>query len=217
MSKDAIGSTEISRPAVVGTGLVALDIVFGSQAEESIGRWAGGTCGNVLTILSCLGWASYPVARLAEDEQALDLRQDLSSWGVHLDYVYQAASGSTPVILQHIRRDDRGEIIHKFSFKCPRLRPSVTEVSSGSQAGCQQDACRTCRRRKFSSSIGARAPRLTWLLGFRAGGAIVVFEPPSQGDPALFEQAAGLAHIVKYSHERWMGRKARLQGTAIGF
>ena len=39
-----------------------------------------------------------------------------------------------------------------------------------------------------------------------------MFEPSSQGDPALFEQAAGLAHIVKYSHERWTGRKALAPG-----
>src|SRR5208337_2161264 len=119
MSDNQTGSVEVPRPIVIGTGLVALDIVFGPNGGESLGRWAGGTCGNVLTILSCLGWASYPVARFADDEQSQVLRQDLSSWGVHLDYVYQSASGSTPIILQHIRRDHRGDIIHTFSFKCP--------------------------------------------------------------------------------------------------
>ena len=95
---------------LIGTGLVALDIVFGPNGGESLGRWAGGTCGNVLTILSCLGWASYPVARLADDEYSQMLRQDLSSWGVHLDYVYQGASGSTPIIVQYIRRDEQRQI-----------------------------------------------------------------------------------------------------------
>ncbi len=34
------------------------------------------------------------------------------------------------------------------------------------------------------------------------GGAVVVFEPSSVGDPDLFREAWCLAHIVKYSHER---------------
>ena len=45
----------------------------------------------------------------------------------------------------------------------------------------------------------------TW---FRTSGALVIFEPSSQGDTSLFEQALGLAHIVKYSHERLSGREA---------
>ena len=53
-----------SNPTVYGTGLVALDIVIGSDANESAYHWAGGTCGNVLTILSYLNWTSFPIARL---------------------------------------------------------------------------------------------------------------------------------------------------------
>ena len=162
MSKDAIGSAEISRPMVVGTGLVALDIVFGPQTGELIGRWAGGTCGNVLTILSCLGWASYPVARLADDEQAEVLCQDLSSWGVHLDYVYQAASGSTPIIVQHIRRVDRGEIIHKFSFKCPACGQQLPRFRPVPRRDLGKILANR-RRLEFSSSIDAPVARLIWL------------------------------------------------------
>src|SRR5262249_50866662 len=33
-------------------------------------------------------------------------------------------------------------------------------------------------------------------------GAVVVFEPSGVGDPELFREAWGLAHVVKYSHER---------------
>ena len=169
MSKDAVESHEISRPMIIGTGLVALDIVFGPEAEQSIGSWAGGTCGNVLTILSCLGWASYPVARLADDEQSQVLRQDLSSWGVHLDYVYGSAYGSTPIILQYIRRNDRGEIVHKFSFKCPvcgRHLPTFRPVPRRDLGLVLPER----HRRRFSSSIGAHAALLTWLQ--RSGTAV---------------------------------------------
>lgn len=51
-----------TRPTVVGTGLVALDVVFNEKQDEPIGRWAGGTCGNVLSILSWLGWSAWPIS-----------------------------------------------------------------------------------------------------------------------------------------------------------
>ena len=52
------------RPAVTGMGLVALDMVITEPSDREPRFFAGGTCGNVLTILSYLGWAATPVARL---------------------------------------------------------------------------------------------------------------------------------------------------------
>src|SRR3954447_14952718 len=99
MSNDS--RADETRPVVLGTGLLALDVVYGAGAQEPIGRWAGGTCGNVLTILSCLGWSTYPVARLGDDLPARVLCKDLATWGVNLDHVTFEAQGSTPVIIQY--------------------------------------------------------------------------------------------------------------------
>ena len=108
------------RPIAIGTGLLAFDIVYTADSEEPIGRWAGGTCGNVLAILSFLGWSTYPVARLADNASATLLCRDLASWGVHLKYITRERHGSTPVIVQRIRQDGRGHGLHYFSFRCPR-------------------------------------------------------------------------------------------------
>ena len=54
------------RPVCAGTGLVALDIVFNGDSTVPPRMWAGGSCGNVLTILSYLGWQAVPLARLAK-------------------------------------------------------------------------------------------------------------------------------------------------------
>ncbi|MGO8898784.1 MAG: PfkB family carbohydrate kinase [Isosphaeraceae bacterium] len=207
MSDDEMGSGEVPRPIVIGTGLVALDIVFGPNGGESLGRWAGGTCGNVLTILSCFGWASYPVARLADDEHALILRQDLSSWGVHLDYIYQGAFGSTPIIVQYIRRDERSAIIHRFSFKCPVCGHHLPGFRPIPARDVRRIITKMPRPQVFFFDRCSRSA-IEMAAWFRASGAIVVFEPSSQGDTSLFEQALGLAHIVKYSHERLSGREA---------
>jgi hypothetical protein len=42
---------------VVGSGFIALDVIEGDQGEHFA---AGGTCGNVLSILAWLGWRSLP-------------------------------------------------------------------------------------------------------------------------------------------------------------
>src|SRR4051812_3286625 len=74
------------RPAIAGTGLVALDVVIPNEPRSFPQLWAGGTCGNVLTALAYLGWDSYPIARLRDDAFSNYINQDLARWNVHLDY-----------------------------------------------------------------------------------------------------------------------------------
>lgn len=62
-----------------GTGLVALDVVISNDIEKPTQFYAGGSCGNVLTILSYMGWDSYPIARLSNNVASDLLIQDLKS------------------------------------------------------------------------------------------------------------------------------------------
>jgi fructokinase len=58
-------TTSRLRPTITGTGLVALDVVCNAQSQCVPAFFAGGTCGNVLTILSYLGWRAMPISRLS--------------------------------------------------------------------------------------------------------------------------------------------------------
>ena len=58
---DGIPST-----TVVGAGFIALDVLLNGNDNEHFRRRAGGTCGNVLAILSFLGFHSVPIARIFE-------------------------------------------------------------------------------------------------------------------------------------------------------
>ena len=78
--------TTVVRPKVFGTGLIALDLVIGPKPETPVRSWAGGTCGNVLSILAYLGWDAYPVARMNSDVASDRVRADMKRWGVHLDW-----------------------------------------------------------------------------------------------------------------------------------
>src|SRR4051812_150070 len=92
-------------PVAVGTGLVALDLVYGPGSDKAAARqYAGGTCGNVMSILAYLGWHSYPIARLRPGAAAERIRSDLRRWGVQLDFVSRRRTGSTPIIVQRIEK-----------------------------------------------------------------------------------------------------------------
>src|SRR5437870_1474895 len=86
------------KPTVIGTGLVALDVVIGDSSEVDPILCAGGTCANVLTALAFFSWESYPIARLRSDAASKKVIEDLKHWGVRLDFVSLSDGGSTPVV-----------------------------------------------------------------------------------------------------------------------
>lgn len=206
MSNDA--RADGLRPVALGTGLLALDVVYGAGAQEPLGRWAGGTCGNVLTILSFLGWSTYPVARLGDDLPARVICKDLATWDVRLDHVTLEAHGSTPVIIQYNQRALDGSATHRFSFHCPvcgSRMPGYRPVPSRAISNLIPTV--PAAQLFFFDRISRGAIRLAAAL--RESGATVVFEPSSPGDPELFREVLSVAHIVKFSQERW-SRRAEL-------
>jgi sugar/nucleoside kinase (ribokinase family) len=190
-----------ARPFAVGTGLVALDIVVSEDRLEAPSHWAGGTCGNVLALLCYLGWRAAPVARLRDGEAATQLLTDLRQWGVDTEFVSLDDDGSTPVIVQWIRRTPSGEPYHTFSWRCPRCgarlpgyKPVLATDAEG--LGGRLDSPRVF----FFDRLSRGALTLARLCAEL--GAAVVFEPTSVGNPVLFREAWELADVVKYSHER---------------
>src|SRR5262245_61462334 len=99
------------RPTVAGLGLVALDVII-ERGSVLPALHAGGTCANVLTILSFLGWRSRPIARLGSDSAADLVRADLRTWGIDLSWATLKPSARTPIIVQKIRSDRNGIPFH---------------------------------------------------------------------------------------------------------
>ena len=104
-----IAFVEAKKPRAFGTGLVALDVVINVNSEETPGLFAGGSCGNVLTILSYLGWSSSPISRLRSGPAADRVVSDLKSWNVGTKFVTLEEDGSTPIIIQRRSDADRRE------------------------------------------------------------------------------------------------------------
>jgi sugar/nucleoside kinase (ribokinase family) len=188
-------------PLVVGTGLVALDVVVSENQSTTPSYWAGGTCGNVLTILRYLGWQSAPIARLRQGVTADSLLSDLKRWGVATDFITLAEDGSTPVIVQRIGQTATGEPYHTFSWRGPNCGARLPGYKPVLATEAEELVNRLDSPRVFFFDRLSRGA-LVIARACAERGAAVVFEPSSVGNIALFREAWEIANVVKYSHER---------------
>ena len=192
------------RPIIAGTGLIALDVVIPTTSDSLPQLWAGGTCGNVLTVLSLLGWESIPIARLSNDAASKQITQDFERWGVRLDYLGLDAHGSTPVIIQHIHCSAERGATHSFSRKCQscgKRLPWYKPVRVSDAAGLFPTIPPIDVFFFDRTSAGA----LYLARNAAEDGALVVFEPSASCDPKEMTRAMKAAHILKYSRDRFSG------------
>ena len=187
-------------PTVFGTGLIALDVIYGLDAETPRFH-AGGTCGNVLAALSFLGWDSFPISRLAPDPAGAIVRTDLARWGVRDDFIELEPTASTPIIVEQIVRTKRGVPVHRFHLSCPQcggwypaFRPLREDMTTAALP--QLGTPHVFFADRVSKGIVQLAKH------FAKAGALVFFEPCGTGDTKLFKQMVQLAHVLKYSQER---------------
>ena len=79
----------------VGAGLISLDVLIRGGERLPAAYYVGGTCGNVMMILSYMSWETYPIARL-------DSTKD---------------DGKTPVIVQRNFINKDGIPKHRFESR----------------------------------------------------------------------------------------------------
>jgi fructokinase len=189
------------RPQVFGTGLIALDLVMSADPAAPVRSWAGGTCGNVLSILAYLGWDAFPIARLNGDPASQRVKQDMKRWGVRLDFAGCKPTSHTPIIIQEIRRGRDGKPTHRFSWTCPHCGQWLPGFKAVTKESVEAVAPSLEECNVFFMDRLSRAA-LTLAAQASAQGGIVVFEPSGKSDPKLKAEALKLSHIVKYADER---------------
>ena len=196
--------TSADQPKIFGTGLIALDIVIGPDPETPVRSWAGGTCGNVMSILAWLGWDAYPIARMNGDLASECVHTDMARWGVHLDWATCAPTTDTPIIVQEIRRGRDGRPRHRFSWSCqicgrwlpPFKAITVNVVEKIRPALADASVFFLDRLSRATLTLAAEASAL---------GAVVVFEPSGKATDKLMAEAIAIAHVVKYADDRLAG------------
>lgn len=189
------------KPTIFGTGLIALDLVVSIHPNRPIQSWAGGTCGNVLTILSYLGWNAFPIARLNGDTASIRVKDDMMRWGVNLDFAEQSPTANTPIIVQKNSHDKLGQPIHKFSWHCPNCGAWLPNYKAVTSTPAKILANQINRPSVFFFD---RVSPAALILAKRCKelGALIFFEPSGKCDQKQLIRALELADIVKYSHER---------------
>ncbi|RVG07963.1 carbohydrate kinase [Sinorhizobium meliloti] len=194
-------TTSTEKPSIFGTGLIALDLVIGLDTEAPVHSWTGGTCGNILAIMSYLGWDSYPIARMNGDPASERVRVDLAKWGVHLDFTDCAPTGHTPIIIQQIKRARDGSPTHRFLWTCPHCGERLPSYRPVTQNAIEEILPALSKSSIFFLDRVSRAA-ISLAAEAARSGAVVVFEPSGKSDEKLFEEALHIAHIVKYSDQR---------------
>ena len=184
-----------------GAGLIALDLIVSADSSSSFRAHAGGTCGNVLTLLAYLGWNSYPIARLGADAASQVVRADLSRWGVHLDHANCTPSAHTPIIVQQIRRKRDGTPTHSFSWACPRCGKRLPSFQPVTRAVVEAIAPDLQRAKVFFIDRLSRGILDLAALAAKSG-ALVMYEPSGVAEPRFLKEAIALAHVVKYAETR---------------
>ena len=176
----------------MGTGLVALDVIYPPGGAAPHCR-AGGSCCNVLSILAWLGWRSCPVARLGDDPDAREIMRDMSRLGVDLSHVATDPLIATPRIIQ--RQLGGPDPRHAFFFRCdhgrmlPRWRPPGGAGRSAALEGVPAPSVFYFdRATRGALDMAGRC---------RRAGALVVFEPPKWSERPAFGQCMRLADMVK--------------------
>lgn len=196
--------SSLAGPKILGTGLIALDIVLDSN-KSLITYGLGGSAGNVLSILAGLGWSSSPVGKLGCDVAAEIILEEFKKVNANLELIVQEHGDPTPVIYQH--QLDDGAKTHKFSFACPVCgvkrswnAPKIELPPSAVLDAIQPNVVYLDR----ATSIGIEIAEY-----YKDRNVLIFFEPSTVGnDPELFRRALAVADIVKYADDRLVDLEA---------
>lgn len=186
--------------SIAGTGLLALDVLIADPGTESASTYAGGTCGNVLSILGYFGWRATPIATVGDDSAGKRLLADLRQWSVSLDRVVVDSASRTPVFVQTLHKDPQGRPRHSFNTACPLCGGALYASSAVEVAPAEflrSDAPDFFFMDRLSPSI------LVMAESARRLGATVVYEPSVESDRHFWSEALTLVDVLKYSDDRF--------------
>jgi len=185
----------------VGAGLISLDVLIWDGQKVPVSYYVGGTCGNVMMILSYMGWEAYPIARLDETKDAKRVLDDMKIHNVHTDFV-STQDGKTPVIVQRNFINKDGIPTHKFES-----RNNMGRFYLDFKSLTLKQANEVIEKMDFVPNVfffDRVSPAIQRLAeAFKEKGSVIFFEPSSRGgDVKRFNQCVEVADIIKFSDQR---------------
>lgn len=182
-----------------GVGFVALDVIMKETNMKNPRLCTGGSCGNVMIILSSLGWSSFPIAYIGKDFASRVILQDMKSWGVKTEFIIDTENASTPIVIEEIKNKTRKS--HQFKFKCPYCNARLPKNRPLPQKLILDISNKLPNAKVFYfDRVSKSAVKLA--KEQRAHGALIFFEPYRIDKRKLFQESLEVAHVVKYSGEQ---------------
>ncbi|WP_181142703.1 PfkB family carbohydrate kinase [Xanthomonas arboricola] len=187
-------------PRLVGTGLLALDlIVQHDDAGQRLTASGGGTCGNVLAILARLGWDSSWLGAMGPSAPGRILIEEMQRGGVQMHTSPDDAQA--PIFAHHINICADGHASHWFSDACPVCARRLPRYSRPSDSWLRDQAHLVQSADVFFvDRLSAGALDLARVA--HRCGALVVYEPSSTSDTPWMADMIAIADVVKFSSDR---------------
>ena len=185
----------------VGAGLISLDVLIRDGERLPAAYYVGGTCGNVMMILSYMGWETYPIARLDGTKDGMRVLADMEKHNVHTDFV-STNDGKTPVIVQRNFINKDGIPTHRFES-----RPNMGRFYLDFKSLMMRQVDEVIARIDFVPKVfffDRVSPAILKLaVVFKEKGSVVFFEPSSRsGNVILFNKCVEVSDIIKFSEQR---------------
>jgi sugar/nucleoside kinase (ribokinase family) len=110
---------------IIGSGIYVLDTIVVREypawpqlrpfTDRTVLEEIGGTCGNVMCMLSWLGWKAMPQAALDDSPEGLKMTSDLERYGCDCRYVTNTPGGGTTLLRCTHKKDAEGH--HTMAFR----------------------------------------------------------------------------------------------------
>ena len=196
----------------VGSGIYNLDTVVVREypggpdkkrfTEKVVAEEVGGTCGNVMCLLSNFGFEAYPQANLDDSFEGKKIAEDLERYGCDMRFVTNTPDGGTTLLrVTHKRNPDGSPKISVRAGSPGGSRfPRRKFLRARDQAPAFVDALTSEFIPDFYFFDSPAAGHRYVARELRTMGTTVYFEPSSISTKADLE-CVSLSDIVKFSEE----------------
>ncbi len=196
----------------VGMGFVTLDLIVIDGDRQEVSMRVGGSCGNVLTILSYLGWSTYPIANLSKGLASDLVVSDMKDQGVNVSLIRRSSNGRTPVVLEKVLREKSNNVMHNYSMKCPLCNTRFPKFKPPRLAEVPELPSNAVRPKVFYFDRAFPASlRMAEVLSNKQ--ALVFFEPNNIGNEGYFKRALKLSHVLKCNERVYRRLVIRSNGS----
>ncbi len=183
---------------IIGFGLIVLDIIF-KNGNKNPFYASGGTCSNVITNLSFLGWTSSIISRVGTDSAADILLTDLNQSCVNTNNLFRENGVKSPRIIESLIFNTK-ESSHKFILRCPECKtylprfrsPTLKQINDLLISDLETNIFFYDRISPASIALAKK---------FKSKGSLVIFEPNSVKMNEQLKKSLDIPHVIKFAFD----------------